>query len=161
MRASPSDYIPQFSSDRRPLLDVVIDGRFCLLIMGMIIGAPLALAGGHSSWAVVCLRRIQSSVPSNPDRSFFIAGHQFAVCSRCTGLYGGFRGRHVCYPLCRARYDARTLRRRKWLFLAAAPVAIDFSLGFFGIWENTHFSRFADRSAAGIGIGVLRHAGID
>lgn len=34
-----------------------------------------------------------------------------------------------------------TAPARKWLFLAAAPLAIDFSLTYFGIWENTHTSR--------------------
>jgi hypothetical protein len=28
-----------------------------------------------------------------------------------------------------------------WLFLAAAPLAVDFLLTLFGIWENTHSSR--------------------
>jgi len=31
---------------------------------------------------------------------------------------------------------------RRWLFLGAVPLLVDFSLGFFGIWENTHSSRF-------------------
>jgi uncharacterized membrane protein len=35
------------------------------------------------------------------------------------------------------------------LFLAAAPLAIDFSLGFFGIWENTHLSRFVTGALLG------------
>ena len=30
---------------------------------------------------------------------------------------------------------------RKWLVLAAIPTLVDFSLTFFGIWENTHTSR--------------------
>jgi hypothetical protein len=31
---------------------------------------------------------------------------------------------------------------RRWLFLAALPLAIDFSLEFLGIGHNTHSSRF-------------------
>jgi len=31
---------------------------------------------------------------------------------------------------------------RKWLVLAAIPLLVDFSLTFFGLWENTHASRF-------------------
>ncbi len=30
-----------------------------------------------------------------------------------------------------------------WLLLAAAPMAIDVALDTFGVWQNTHFSRFA------------------
>jgi len=70
-----------------------------------------------------------------------LGAHKFAVCARCTGLYVGFALATLFYPL------VRSLRRteappRKWLFVAAAPLAIDFSLTFFGIWENTHSSRF-------------------
>jgi hypothetical protein len=38
---------------------------------------------------------------------------------------------------------------RKWLFLAAAPLAIDFAVGYFGIWENTHSSRFVTGTLLG------------
>ena len=31
---------------------------------------------------------------------------------------------------------------RIWLFLSMVPMAVDWSLGVFGIWENTHLSRF-------------------
>jgi uncharacterized membrane protein len=48
----------------------------------------------------------------------------------------------------------RSLRRtdtppRQWLFVAAAPLAIDFFLGFFGLWENTHLSRFVTGALLG------------
>jgi uncharacterized membrane protein len=75
-----------------------------------------------------------------PERSYFIAGHKFAVCSRCTGLYAGFAFTFLLYPL------LRPLRSIDWpppvwLVLAAVPMAIDFGLTFLGIWENTHTSR--------------------
>ena len=47
----------------------------------------------------------------------------------------------LCYPLVRSLRRTDTPPRR-WLFIAATPMAIDFFLGFFGIWENTHLSRF-------------------
>ena len=31
---------------------------------------------------------------------------------------------------------------RIWLFLSALPLAVDFGLGYFGIWENTFLTRF-------------------
>jgi uncharacterized membrane protein len=63
------------------------------------------------------------------------------VCSRCTGLYVGFAVAALVYPL------ARSLKRtdtpsRLWLILATLPLAIDFALGYFSIWQNTHLSRF-------------------
>ena len=75
-----------------------------------------------------------------PDRSYFIDGHQLGVCSRCTGIYAGFALTLLGYPLLRS-LRTTTTPARKWLFLAALPLLIDFSLTFFGIWENTHTSR--------------------
>jgi len=113
-----------------------------VLLFSLIIGAPLALDTGHPFLGLTLYRAFSYVCHQIPERSFFIAGHQFAVCSRCTGLYAGFTAATILYPL------FRSLRRteapaRKWLFLAAAPLAIDFTLGYLGIWENTHWSRFA------------------
>jgi len=112
-----------------------------LIIMVMIAGAPLALARGHSLLALGIYGVFSRLCHQIPERSFFIAGHQFAVCARCTGLYGGFTVASLCYPLVRSLRRTDTPPRR-WLFIAATPMAIDFFLGFFGIWENTHLSRF-------------------
>jgi uncharacterized membrane protein len=106
----------------------------------MIAGAPLALARGHNVFALALYGAFSHLCHQIPERSFFIAGHQFAVCARCTGLYAGFTVATLCYPLLRSlkRTDMPPLR---WLLIAAVPLAIDFSLGFFGLWENTHLSR--------------------
>jgi hypothetical protein len=36
-----------------------------------------------------------------------------------------------------------------WLALALVPITIDWSLTFFGIWENTQLSRFATGAILG------------
>ncbi|HEX8287002.1 MAG TPA: DUF2085 domain-containing protein [Pyrinomonadaceae bacterium] len=77
-----------------------------------------------------------------PARSFHIAEHQFAVCSRCFGVYFGLFAGFVVYPFFRKIEETEPLPRF-WLFLAMVPIGIDWTLGVFGIWENTHFSRFA------------------
>ena len=76
-----------------------------------------------------------------PERSFHILGHQFAVCSRCFGVYFGLLAGVVTYPIWRAIDSVEPLPRF-WLFLAMVPISIDWSLGVFGIWENNHLSRF-------------------
>lgn len=108
--------------------------------MSLIVIAPLAAASGRNEIADAIYRAFGLFCHQRPDRSYFIDDHKLAVCSRCTGIYFGFALTLLAYPL------LRSLRRtaipaRKWLMLATLPLAIDFSLTFFGIWENTHTSR--------------------
>jgi uncharacterized membrane protein len=110
------------------------------ILVSSIIGAPLAAAYDHPKFAFTVYYSFAPLCHQLPERSFFIAGHQFAVCARCTGLYAGFALVLLLYPLIRSLHSTDVPQVR-WLFLAAAPLAIDFSLTFFGIWENTHTSR--------------------
>jgi len=119
-----------------------------LALMSLILGAPLAMDAGHPFWGLTIYRAFSNVCHQIPERSFFIAGHQFAVCARCTGLYAGFTVATLFYPLLRSLRQTEA-PPRKWLFLAAAPLAIDFALGYFGIWENTHSSRFATGALLG------------
>ncbi len=76
-----------------------------------------------------------------PERSLHLAGHPLAVCSRCFGVYFGLFAGLLAYPLWRKIDDVEPLPRI-WLFLSLIPIGIDWSLTIFGIWENTHLSRF-------------------
>ena len=141
MYAPLTDYIPQTRSDRRPLLMWIALTAVALLLIGMVIAAPLAHANQQTFFAAAVYQTFSHICHQQPERSFFIAGKQFAVCARCTGIYAGFAAAALCYPL------LTSLRRttppdRKWLVIAAFPLAVDFGLGFLGIWENTHSSRF-------------------
>jgi uncharacterized membrane protein len=107
----------------------------------LIVAAPLALAQNHLDFASAIYRAFSYACHQIPERSFHLAGHQFAVCSRCTGLYAGFAFATLGYPLVRSLKQADT-PRIIWLILATVPLAIDFSLTYFGIWENNHLSRF-------------------
>jgi len=71
-----------------------------------------------------------------PERSL----GQFAVCSRCFGVYGGLLLGFAIYPLWRDFDEIRPLPR-VWLILSLVPISIDWSLSFLGIWENTQLSR--------------------
>ena len=112
-----------------------------LFLVATIIGAPLLQSSGHAALAFTIYNAFSYVCHQIPERSFHLAGHQFAVCSRCTGLYSGFAVATLVYPLARSlkRTDAP---HRFWLILAAVPLFIDFSLTYFGIWSNTHASRF-------------------
>jgi uncharacterized membrane protein len=117
-------------------------------MLSLIIGAPIALQTGHPSWGLTIYGAFSYVCHQIPERSFFIGGHQFAVCSRCTGLYAGFTVATVVYPLVRSLRQTEA-PPRKWLFIAAAPLALDFTVGFLGIWESTHSSRFATGALLG------------
>jgi uncharacterized membrane protein len=112
-----------------------------LLFVATIVGAPLALAGGHQLTAGTIYQSFSHLCHQLPERSFFLAGYPFAVCARCTGIYAGFAAAFLSYPLIRSLRQTET-PARKWLFIAAAPLAIDWSIEFFGISSNTHTSRF-------------------
>jgi uncharacterized membrane protein len=105
-----------------------------------ILEAPLALARGNTATALSIYEAFSHLCHQLPERSFYIEGQKFAVCARCTGIYSGFVLGVLAYPLVR-RLRRTDTPERKWLLLAALPLAVDFSLTFAGIWENTHTSR--------------------
>lgn len=106
-----------------------------------IIAAPLARSGGEEAIASPIFTLFGFICHQIPDRSPHLAGEPFAVCSRCFGIYFGLLFGVAIYPAWRAVYSIEP-PRRIWLFAALIPVAVDASLTIFGIWENTHISRF-------------------
>jgi uncharacterized membrane protein len=133
-------YVPQVILSRRPVAFWLVSAAAVSLLVALIVVAPVAAAGGYTDVAQGIYRAFGTFCHQRPDRSYFIDGHKFAVCSRCTGLYFGFALTLVLYPLIRSLRNAAT-PRRIFLLLAALPLAIDFSLTFFGLWQNTHTSR--------------------
>jgi uncharacterized membrane protein len=111
-----------------------------MFFVSLILVAPVAAASGHNEVAEGIYRGFGIFCHQRPDRSYFVDGHKLAVCSRCTGLYAGFALTLLIYPLLRSLRSAAFPPRRV-LFLATLPLVVDFSLTFFGIWENTHTSR--------------------
>jgi uncharacterized membrane protein len=129
------------SSSRTPILIWGLTAAVTLTILGFIVAAPLARAAHYPEIASVIYRTFSLVCHQIPDRSFHLAGFKFAVCSRCTGIYSGLAAAALVFPLTRSLRDTKT-PARLWLVLAAAPLAIDFGLGYFSIWQNTHWSRF-------------------
>ena len=133
-------YVPQVVPTRRPLVFWAVSAATVTALVALVVVAPLAAAGGHGDLAQVIYRAFAVLCHQRPDRSYFIDGHKLAVCSRCTGIYAGFVFTLLLYPLIRS-LRTTTAPPPRWLLLAAVPLGIDFSLTFFGIWENTHTSR--------------------
>lgn len=143
-----SDYVPQFLSPadeararRGAVRAWALTAAGALAFLGLIALAPWARANGHPVLSAGVYAGFAGLCHQIPERSFHFEGFPLAVCARCFGLYVGGAAGVLFYPLARglARRDAPG---RAWLFAAAAPTAIDFALGFFGVWENTHLSRF-------------------
>jgi uncharacterized membrane protein len=135
-----SAYTPQTVSLRKTYLWWLAGTFLCLAIMALVVSAPLAAATHHNQIALAVYRSFGILCHQLPERSYFLAGHKLAICARCLGLYAGFTLMFLLYPLVRSMRVVTT-PPIKWLVLAALPLAVDFSLTFFGFWENTHTSR--------------------
>ncbi len=120
-----------------------------LCFVGVVLLAPWLRAGGHVFLSGVIYRGFSVACHQMPERSFHLLGFPLAVCARCFGLYVGALAGVAVYPLL-ARNVARSEQpARVWLFVAALPTTVDFALGFFGLWSNTHLSRFLTASLFG------------
>lgn len=137
---SPNQYVPQCVVDRRPLIMWLLVVAGSLFFVGLLVAAPLAQAHGVHWFSFAVYEAFSHVCHQIPERSFHIAGYPLAVCARCTGLYVGFAAVVAFYPLMTSLKRTHT-PERKWLFVAAAPLGIDFALGLFGIWGNSHLSR--------------------
>jgi uncharacterized membrane protein len=119
-----------------------------LFFVGLLIAAPLGQANGFHWFSFAVYQAFSYVCHQSPDRSFYVAGYPLAVCARCTGLYAGFAATVVVYPVLTSLKRTHA-PERMWLFIAAAPLAVDFALGFLGIWENSHASRLVTGALLG------------
>lgn len=115
----------------------------------LIVGSPIAKAYGLSEISNPLFHFFGFICHQLPDRSIHIVGEQLAVCSRCFGVYFGLLFGFAVYPLWRSIDEVEALPRF-WLFLSMIPIAIDWSLTIFGIWENTQLSRFITGMILGV-----------
>jgi len=81
-----------------------------------------------------------------PGRSFFLDGHQFPVCARCTGLYlSGAIGIAGWLALKTARrwtplpFDPGLAKRM--VLIAAIPTAVSLMTGVLGLWDGSNLAR--------------------
>ena len=114
---------------------------FGVIVIAAVVAAPIAQESNHLAFSGAIYKTFSYLCHQIPERSFHLAGEQFAVCSRCTGLYVVFTIATFTYPLFHSLRLTDT-PRIIWLFASALPLAIDFSLTYFGVWQNNHFTRF-------------------
>lgn len=146
MLSAAKIYVPQCgpearSTRRAALLAWLLLMTCALLLVLLLLAAPWSVAHGYEAFGRTIYGGFGYVCHQIPSRSFYLAGHPFAVCARCTGIYTGFALGVALYPLLSRLRRTTETPSRKWLLVGLAPLAIDFALGFFGILENTHFSR--------------------
>jgi uncharacterized membrane protein len=116
----------------------------------LIVLPPVLAANGQTGLSSPLYHFFSFICHQMPARSFHIFDHQLAVCSRCFGVYFGLLAGLIAYPLWRSIENIDPLPRI-WLFASMVPIAIDWSLGVLGIWENNHASRFITGMILGVG----------
>lgn len=109
--------------------------------VSVILLAPIAEANNFTGVSGPIYKFFSVLCHQIPERSFHVENHAFAVCTRCFGIYFGLLAGFIAYPFIRPIEEIEPLPRI-WLFLSLVPMGIDWSLGFFEIWENTALSRF-------------------
>ena len=72
-------------------------------------------------------------------RSFYLAGQQLAVCSRCSGIYAGFFLCALFYPLYWKKLKNWLEQRPLLMVFSALPMVIDFSINILGLWNSPLF----------------------
>ena len=87
-----------------------------------------------------------------PERSFFYRGHQFPVCSRCTGLIIGaaFFGVYSCIVPVHYNWNLLYL-----CILLQLPYIIDGTTQYFGWRESNNMLRLVTGLLGGVGVVML------
>jgi uncharacterized membrane protein len=151
------NYISQIAVVKMRRQALKVWGGFALLAAAwifLIVLAPFAEANNLTSVSNPVYKFFSFICHQIPARSIHFHGHVLAVCSRCFGVYLGLFFGFVVYPFLRRIEEAEPLPRI-WLFLAMIPMAVDWLLGFFEIWENTHLSRFLTGAILGTACAIF------
>ncbi len=151
------NYIPQNHARqiRRQAQKVWAIGVFVVLLwVSVILLAPFAAAHDWTGVSATLYKFFSFLCHQMGERSFHLEDYPFAVCARCFGVYFGLLAGFLSYPLLRPVEKLAPLPRF-WLFLAMIPIAVDWSLGIFGIWANTHLSRFITGTILGFACAVF------
>jgi uncharacterized membrane protein len=81
-----------------------------------------------------------------PERSFFLDGHQFPVCARCTGLYlsgalgiAGWLALKIARRWTSLPFDPGLAKRM--VLISAIPTVVSFATGVLGLWDGSNVTR--------------------
>lgn len=144
-------YYPQANeaTNRFSVMVWVIAALAAAAWLGLIVAAPVLKENNfaaQASWIYTVFSYLCHQIG---ERSFHLHDAPLAVCARCLGVYFGLAFGVFVYPIFRSLNDLQPLPRIL-LLLSPIPTGIDFLVGYFGIWENTHLSRFLTATVLGL-----------
>ena len=87
-----------------------------------------------------------------PQRSFFIKGHQFPVCARCTGFYISLIAYFIYAYFYYIDYSFLLI---SLAILFLIPTAIDGTTQLLGYRESNNYLRLATGLLGGLGLGII------
>ncbi|HMS39445.1 MAG TPA: DUF2085 domain-containing protein [Pyrinomonadaceae bacterium] len=146
------NYTPQTTLKdikRLAFLAWAIGFAFVFIWVAAIVFAPIFETNGLANISAPIYKFFSFLCHQQSSRSFHFHEHQFAVCSRCFGIYFGLLAGFIVYLFIKKIEDIEPIPRF-WLFLALIPMGIDWGLTAFDIWENTHLSRLLTGLILGI-----------
>lgn len=119
------------------------------LLVGIALVTPLAFAAGFTGPASGVFDAYRFFCAQTPSHSFFIAGYQTCLCSRCLAIYTSILLAGVAVAFLRKNRHLRALPWYVWL-LGMVPMALDGFTQLFGLRE----SNLALRLLTGVIFGV-------
>jgi len=127
---------------------------FCLLLwIIFIILAPL-LAEVFPNISIFIYKLFSPVCHQIDERSFHIAGHKLAVCSRCFSIYIGLLISSIIYPFI---FNLKKLVFPNVFFIIIPSIllALDFFLDYAGILKNTILTRSITGFLFGFGFAIF------
>ncbi len=124
----------------------------------MTVLAPYAASHSHTigaAWLYVLFSPFCHQIG---DRSFHLAGHAWAVCHRCSGIYLG--ALVAALGSFWRQSDWRGNPDKKWVYVGIMPILLDAGLDAAGFWANSPMSRFVSGALFGALLSPLLLAGI-
>jgi uncharacterized membrane protein len=127
-------------NERRLIFIYVLTLAGILIWLAAIILAPWlrSRSSGLSPYLYACFSPLCHQVPG---RSFELFGFPLAVCARCLGIYVGFFGGMVLYPI-RRDFAGVRLPRTAFLLAVSAPIVFDTAANLLGLWGTPNLVRF-------------------
>lgn len=106
---------------------LLVVNTFFLVYATLPLAAPILLANGYAGPASLIYRAYGLTCHQLPSHSYFIAGHQVAICQRCLAVYMTMALAGLVYGLSLFRWPVISF---KWVLLFVIPIAVDGGLGF-------------------------------